>query len=40
MAAWAEQGYVIILPNVTGSLGYGVDFANGMALLLGNFFIY
>lgn len=25
-AAWAEQGYVVILPNITGSLGYGCEF--------------
>ncbi|KAI0515323.1 prolyl oligopeptidase [Xylaria bambusicola] len=26
-AAWAEQGYVVVLPNITGSTGYGQDFA-------------
>lgn len=25
-AAWAAQGYVVVLPNVTGSGGYGLDF--------------
>ncbi|KAK5987980.1 Dipeptidyl-peptidase 5 [Cladobotryum mycophilum] len=27
MASWAEQGYVVICPNVSGSVGYGLDFA-------------
>lgn len=27
MAAWAEQGYVTILPNISGSTGYGLSFA-------------
>ncbi|KAJ8127858.1 hypothetical protein O1611_g5778 [Lasiodiplodia mahajangana] len=27
-AAWAEQGYVVVLPNITGSTGYGRDFAS------------
>ncbi|KAK2605813.1 hypothetical protein QQS21_003767 [Conoideocrella luteorostrata] len=26
-AAWAEQGYIVILPNITGSVGYGLEFA-------------
>ncbi|KAG9259052.1 prolyl oligopeptidase [Emericellopsis atlantica] len=26
-AAWAEQGYILILPNISGSTGYGLDFA-------------
>ncbi|KAI1369279.1 prolyl oligopeptidase [Xylaria arbuscula] len=26
-AAWAEQGYVVVLPNITGSTGYGQEFA-------------
>lgn len=30
MAAWAEQGYVIILPNITGSTGFGRAFSQGM----------
>ncbi|UKZ60698.1 uncharacterized protein TrAtP1_001968 [Trichoderma atroviride] len=25
-AAWATQGYVVVLPNITGSGGYGLDF--------------
>ncbi|UKZ84724.1 uncharacterized protein TrAFT101_000621 [Trichoderma asperellum] len=25
-AAWATQGYVVVLPNITGSSGYGLDF--------------
>ncbi|ATY62913.1 oligopeptidase family [Cordyceps militaris] len=25
-AAWAEQGYVVILPNITGSTGFGTKF--------------
>ncbi|KAM0255618.1 hypothetical protein ACHAQJ_005543 [Trichoderma viride] len=25
-AAWAMQGYVVVLPNITGSSGYGLDF--------------
>ncbi|KID92040.1 prolyl oligopeptidase [Metarhizium guizhouense ARSEF 977] len=27
MAAWAEQGYIIVCPNITGSVGYGLEFA-------------
>lgn len=27
MAAWAEQGYVVVLPNISGSTGYGLSFA-------------
>ncbi len=29
MAAWAEQGYVIVCPNITGSTGYGLELARG-----------
>ena len=25
-ALWAEQGYVIVMPNIAGSVGYGLDF--------------
>ncbi|KAL6893343.1 Alpha/Beta hydrolase protein [Trichoderma evansii] len=25
-AAWATQGYIVVLPNITGSNGYGLDF--------------
>ncbi|KAH8131159.1 hypothetical protein FP744_10002029 [Trichoderma asperellum] len=25
-AAWATQGYVVVLPNITGSSGYGLNF--------------
>ncbi|KAL6871324.1 alpha/beta-hydrolase [Trichoderma novae-zelandiae] len=25
-AAWAAQGYVVVLPNITGSSGYGLEF--------------
>ncbi|KAM3455088.1 hypothetical protein MY3296_002658 [Beauveria thailandica] len=25
-AAWAEQGYVVVLPNITGSTGFGTKF--------------
>jgi dipeptidyl aminopeptidase/acylaminoacyl peptidase len=28
-AVWAEQGYVVVAPNVTGSTGFGLDFTNG-----------
>jgi hypothetical protein len=28
-AVWAEQGYVCVMPNVTGSTGYGLDFVEG-----------
>ncbi|GJN69705.1 hypothetical protein PLICBS_003755 [Purpureocillium lilacinum] len=30
MAAWAEQGYVIVCPNITGSTGYGLELARGI----------
>ncbi|KAL7938345.1 Alpha/Beta hydrolase protein [Trichoderma chlorosporum] len=26
IAAWATQGYVVVLPNITGSSGYGLEF--------------
>jgi dipeptidyl aminopeptidase/acylaminoacyl peptidase len=29
-AVWAEQGYVCIMPNITGSTGYGLDFVEGL----------
>ncbi|KAI3322078.1 prolyl oligopeptidase [Xylariaceae sp. AK1471] len=29
-AAWAEQGYVVVLPNITGSTGYGQAFATAL----------
>ncbi|KAI0486158.1 prolyl oligopeptidase [Xylaria cf. heliscus] len=29
-AAWAEQGYVVVLPNIAGSTGYGQDFATAI----------
>ena len=29
-AVFAEQGYVVVLPNFTGSLGYGQDFTEGI----------
>ncbi|KAI1162446.1 prolyl oligopeptidase [Nemania serpens] len=29
-AAWAEQGYVVVLPNITGSTGYGQGFATAI----------
>ncbi|KAI1310437.1 prolyl oligopeptidase [Xylaria venustula] len=29
-ATWAEQGYVVVLPNITGSSGYGQDFATAV----------
>lgn len=29
-AAWSEQGYVVVLPNITGSAGYGQDFATAI----------
>ncbi|KAI1757347.1 prolyl oligopeptidase [Xylaria castorea] len=28
--AWAEQGYVVVLPNITGSTGYGQDLATAI----------
>ncbi|TVY73480.1 Dipeptidyl-peptidase [Lachnellula suecica] len=29
-AVFAEQGYVVVAPNPTGSTGYGMDFQNGI----------
>ncbi|KAL2845200.1 Alpha/Beta hydrolase protein [Aspergillus pseudoustus] len=29
LAFFAEQGYVVVAPNITGSIGYGEDFVNG-----------
>ncbi|OIW32555.1 prolyl oligopeptidase [Coniochaeta ligniaria NRRL 30616] len=29
-ALWAEQGYVVVQPNFTGSTGFGVAFTNGI----------
>lgn len=26
---WAEQGYVVVTPNITGSQGWGLDMAAG-----------
>lgn len=34
MAAWAEQGYIIVCPNITGSVGYGLEFARSMTWLI------
>ncbi|KAI0120330.1 alpha/beta-hydrolase [Hypoxylon sp. NC0597] len=27
---WAEQGYVVVAPNITGSIGYGVEFTRAI----------
>jgi len=32
-AVWAEQGYVVVMPNVTGSTGFGLDFTKGNVTL-------
>lgn len=32
MMAWAEQGYVVILPNITGSVGFGTELRDGTTL--------
>lgn len=32
-AVWAEQGYVCVMPNVTGSTGFGLDFTTGTVTL-------
>jgi dipeptidyl aminopeptidase/acylaminoacyl peptidase len=32
-AVWAEQGYVVVMPNVTGSTGFGLDFTLGNVTL-------
>ncbi|KAI0456553.1 prolyl oligopeptidase [Xylaria acuta] len=29
-AAWAEQGYVVVLPDITGSTGYGQEFTTAI----------
>ncbi|PQK15492.1 hypothetical protein BB8028_0005g10050 [Beauveria bassiana] len=29
-AAWAEQGYVVVLPNITGSTGFGTKFRDNV----------
>ncbi|KAI1853145.1 hypothetical protein JX266_001851 [Neoarthrinium moseri] len=29
-AVWAEQGYIVVAPNITGSVGFGMDFAEGV----------
>ncbi|OAR01726.1 hypothetical protein LLEC1_03266 [Akanthomyces lecanii] len=29
-AAWAEQGYILILPNITGSTGFGTKFRDNV----------
>jgi dipeptidyl aminopeptidase/acylaminoacyl peptidase len=29
-ALWAEQGYIVVQPNITGSTGFGVAFTNGI----------
>ena len=29
-AVWAEQGYVVVMPNPTGSTGFGKAFAQGI----------
>ncbi|KAL4972601.1 Alpha/Beta hydrolase protein [Aspergillus desertorum] len=29
LAFFAEHGYVVVAPNITGSIGYGEDFVNG-----------
>ena len=34
-ALWAEQGYVIVMPNIAGSVGYGLDFTSSESLPLG-----
>jgi dipeptidyl aminopeptidase/acylaminoacyl peptidase len=31
-AVWAEQGYVCVMPNVTGSTGFGLDFTLGTVI--------
>lgn len=28
--AWAEQGYVVVAPNITGSTGFGLDFTQSV----------
>ncbi|ORY65158.1 prolyl oligopeptidase [Pseudomassariella vexata] len=29
-AVWAEQGYVVVCPNITGSTGFGLDFSEAV----------
>jgi dipeptidyl aminopeptidase/acylaminoacyl peptidase len=29
-AVWAEQGYVVVCPNITGSTGFGLEFTMGI----------
>ncbi|KAI0013052.1 prolyl oligopeptidase [Xylariaceae sp. FL0662B] len=29
-AVWAEQGYIVVTPNITGSTGYGIGFAGAV----------
>ncbi|OTA69136.1 alpha/beta-hydrolase [Hypoxylon sp. EC38] len=29
-ALWAEQGYIVVAPNITGSAGYGLEFARAV----------
>jgi dipeptidyl aminopeptidase/acylaminoacyl peptidase len=33
-AVWAEQGYVVVMPNPTGSPGFGKDFVRGMSTVV------
>ncbi|KAI1106637.1 prolyl oligopeptidase [Jackrogersella minutella] len=30
LALWAEQGYIVVAPNITGSRGYGVEFEKAL----------
>lgn len=30
LALWAEQGYIVVAPNITGSTGFGLDYTEGM----------
>lgn len=39
-AAWAEQGYVVILPNITGSTGFGTKFRDSMFSTHAQFKLY
>lgn len=29
MALWAEQGYIVVAPNITGSTGFGLEYTEG-----------
>ncbi|KAK7981644.1 dipeptidyl peptidase [Apiospora saccharicola] len=29
LALWAEQGYIVVAPNITGSTGFGLDYTEG-----------